>query len=1269
MGWIEGIVRAPVKVAVGVILLTMFGIIAIYRMPIQLIPEVQKPSLSIDTTWPGASPQDVEREIVQEQEEQLQSVEGVTKMTSESMHSMSKITLEFPVGTDLNAMLTKVITRLNQVRELPPDADEPVITTSNASDSPIAWFILGERVPDDATLAEFQKTHPQLAGGIARVRSAGNLGLALYRLRELAEKHPEVNSILPPPTDVSKLRRFCEDVIEARFERAPGVSQANVMGGREDELQVVIDPQKLAARHITISDLRQALMAENKDTSAGDFWEGKRRWVVRTLGQFRSEEQVRNVIIANREGKPVYVRDVATVQLGYKKPDGMVRRYGNEVIAINALRETGTNVLDVMDNLREAVAELNAGVLKQRNLQIVQVYDETEYIHSSIDLVWESIAEGAVLTFIVLLLFLRSFRSAIVIFVSIAISIVGMFLMMLLLGRTLNVPSLAGIAFAVGMLVDNFIVVMENAYRHRHMGKNPFKAAVHGIHDVWSAVLTSTLANLAVFIPVLFVQDEAGQLFRDIALATASALALSLLVSLFVVPTMAARVLDGGVDDPTEESQAIPDEDRRVAAGRFRGIRLTLRHFFNIMLAPIDAFGRAFVATVTGINRWLQHGVLRRIVLALSMVGAAVCLSYAMLPKVEYLPTGNRNLAIGILLPPPGYNVDQMQQMGALIEQRLKPNWDYDENAQQSSDPSKTEIGDFFYVARGRQLFMGLRARDPLKAKELVGIIQSVAADLPGTFVLAFQTSLFEGGLSAGRSIDLDITGPDIEKLISLGQQVFGLTMQNMAGARPFPKPSLDLSAPEVHIKPRLNRASDMQVTAADLGYAVNALVDGAYATDYYLHGDKIDLSIIGDEKYSSHTHDLASLPIALPGGGLNRLDAVADIQLSGGAEQINRRERQRAITMQITPPETMPLEEAMEVIQAKMIDPLRASGQLDGLHNMTMSGTADKLKVAWEAMRWNLLLAMVITYLVMAALFESWLFPFVIMLSVPLGAVGGFAGLQLLNAWGQVTGFHQSLDVLTMLGFIILVGTVVNNPILIVEQALNNIRDEGMTIKEGVVESVRTRIRPIFMTALIGFFGLIPLVVSPGAGSELYRGLGAVLLGGLIVSTVFTLFLVPVLFSLTMEARLAARWIVDLVLGRNRQPKFSSRNQPASVVEAGSEEPEPDEHEDAAELVSHSSSEHALESQAAHPDESLPSSKETELTVPKVAKIPEPHALAAKFDLDLNNLILEDHRLPSSGKLSSYQGNGNSNSNGARDGHSHYGSWPKGSADPGSAS
>ncbi|MGC3971300.1 MAG: efflux RND transporter permease subunit [Pirellulales bacterium] len=393
-------------------------------------------------------------------------------------------------------------------------------------------------------------------------------------------------------------------------------------------------------------------------------------------------------------------------------------------------------------------------------------------------------------------------------------------------------------------------------------------------------------------------------------------------------------------------------------------------------------------------------------------------------------------------------------------------------------------------------------------------------------FTLAKQSSLFESGLGAGRTVDVEIMGPDVTQLVRLALQTMGKVPGLIPNAQFRPVPSADLSAPELHIRPRWDQAADLGVTASEMGYAVNALVDGAYAGDYNLDGDRIDLAIVGNEQRAKTAQDVRGLSIHTPQGRTVSLESVADVLASSGPEQINRRERLRAITVQVSPPPEMAIEDAMIKIQEAIVKPIEGDPALKGLYQVNLSGTADKLQSTWLSIRWNLALAVVITYLVIAALFESWLYPLIIMLSVPLGAVGGFVGLYLLNAGlGYFSpGTFQPLDMFTMVGFIMLVGTVVNNPILIVEQALQNVRDEGMNARDAVLDSVRTRIRPIFMTALIGLLGLLPLVISPGAGSELYRGLGSVTLGGLVFSTFFTLFFIPALFTICMDVQTALR-------------------------------------------------------------------------------------------------------------------------------------------------
>lgn len=1193
MKLIQAFVENPVKVTVGALMVALFGLVSLTRMPMQLTPEVQTPTLTIETRWPGASPQEVEQEITIEQEEQLKGVEGVTEMSSESADSQSTIMLEFQVGTNMEEALLKVNSRLQQVREYPADADEPVITTANVEDRPIAWFILSPRIPSKEQFTALATEHPPLAAALEDARRAHNPSLVMLRLRRLAAKHPEVSRLLPPDDlKVAELQRFAEDEIEARFERVAGVSQSNVLGGLEDELQVIVDPEALAARGLTLSDVRRVLQAQNADTSAGDLWEGKRRWVVRAKGQFRSPAHVENQLLTVIDGAPVFVRDVAEVRLGFKKPTGLVRKFGEQSIAINCLRETGANVLDVMAGLQTTAADIDRNVLRPRGLQLVQVYDETEYIDSSIRLVRQNIFIGGALTMVVLMFFLHlgirtlivapliiatalaaaylsawffviciaiivtagfTFaRGSLVVALAIPTSLVASFLVMGVLGRSLNVISLAGLAFAVGMLVDNAVVVLENIYRRHRLGESAVTAAVRGTQEVWGAVAASTITTVAVFLPIVFVQEEAGQLFRDIALAISAAVVLSLVVSMTVIPTAAARLFsrgeaaDPGLDsraasrsvrDRVSAAAAVPPRPTEMNVGRGHRWWSRISRWPAMAVAPLQRAGALFTGLVVAVNRWIQQGTLRRLLTATTMVSLALGLSWMLWPKVEYLPSGNRNLVFGILIPPPGYNLDQMTAIGETVERSLLPYFDVTPGSEAAENLPYPVIDDFFFVARGRQVFTGIRAHDPQRAAEYIPLIQQAAEQIPGAFVVAKQSSLFEQGLSAGRTVEIEIAGPDLTHLVRLGGQTMGKVRELMPTAQARPIPSLDLSTPEIHIDPKLVQAAQMGVTSQELGFTVNALVDGAYAGDYYLDGKKIDLTIIGLSHFADATHQVAALPVATPNGQLVPLTAIAEVSLASGPEQINHRERVRAVTIEVSPPPEIALEDAIDQINREIVQPLRASGQLDGGYQVTLAGTADKLANMqatffgdWTGWNYDSLisvltsqfvLVILITYLLMAALFESWLYPLVIILSVPLGAVGGIAGLQALNLYLQATGqLTQQLDVLTMLGFVILVGTVVNNPILIIHQSLNHVRDDAMSPRQAILESVRTRIRPIFMTTLTTLLGLAPLVLFPGAGSELYRGLGSVVLGGLLISTLFTLVLVPTLFSLLMDMR-----------------------------------------------------------------------------------------------------------------------------------------------------
>lgn len=1127
----------PVKVTVGVILLMMFGILAVFTMPMQLSPDVTRPQISIQTNWPGASPHEIENEIINEQEEKLKSVEGVTRLSSECMNSMGEVTLEFRVGTNMNEALLKVNSQLQQVGDYPQDADKPVIRTSSQGDRAIAWFILGARPASAETVREFAAKHPELKPKLDRALTATNVGLMKFRLREIVAAHPEAAILLPPDLDITEYRKFAEDVLEPQLERVPGVSDAYVRGGRLPQVHLIVDPARLAARGLTIADLRTALLQNNSDISAGDYPDGKRQIGVRTVGQYRSLDQVASQIISSNEGTSVYVRDVAEVQTGFEKNSGFVRRYGEASISLNVQRDPGANVVDVIQELQAEVERLNNGVLAQNGLILTQVYDETVYIRSAVGLVQQNIVIGGSFCIVILMLFLHLgaraiivtplilgtalaavyidswfylatlaiilgvgiwyARGTLVVGIAIPISIIGTFLFLRYMGRSLNVISLAGLAFAVGMLVDNAIVVLENIVRFMDKGHDSHEASRRAVQEVWGAVLASTLTTLAVFLPVIFLEGEVGQLFGDIALAISIAVGLSLIVSVIVVPTAAARILS---------EDEVHRKKRPSSVARL-----------------LNGFGGALSSSIGGVNQRVQRSWSYSLGLVFAILAPVSIVGWLLFPKVEYLPAGNRNLIICNILTPAGYNVDQLNSIGMQVEKILQPYWDIEPAVEDSSGLEYPTIADYFYVARERSVFLGIRAHDDLKARHLIDLIQDKLKDkFPGTSVVASQTSLFGRGMSGGRNIDVEINGPELTELVALGGEMMERIRNSFPpGTQIRPTPSLDLSTPELHILLKPEKAGSAGITSDELGYVVNALVDGAYATDYFVAGEKVDLVIKGRDEPDLSNGGVLSKYIATR-NLLEpiRLDSIATSQLSSGPEQINHRERQRSITLEVSPPPELSLEAAIATIQDSVLRPMEDDGKLGTRYLVNLGGTADKLKQTWDALKWNFLLAILITYLLMAALFESWIYPFVIILSVPLGMVGGIIGLQLLSLYQMAMGEPpQSLDVLTMLGFVILVGTVVNNAILIVHQSIV-FRSEGMDAQESVDASLQTRIRPIFMTTLTTVFGLAPLVFFPGAGSELYRGLGSVVLGGLILSTILTLFLIPTLLSLMIRAR-----------------------------------------------------------------------------------------------------------------------------------------------------
>jgi HAE1 family hydrophobic/amphiphilic exporter-1 len=1033
-------IQRPIAVVAAVVMVVLFGWVSLDRIPIQMAPDVRQPVIRVATVWPGAAPAEVEREIINRQEEVLKGIEGLRRMESTARNSQASVELEFTPEADLNRSLLLVANRLDRVSGYPEEADEPTLSTFGTEDNSIAWFTLR--------------------------RAPGNT------------------------QDLTSYSGFLQDVVQDGIERVDGVAGVNVWGATEQEMRIEIDPKRLARYALTVNDVVGRLRSENASVTGGDVDEGKRRYIVRTEGDFTSVEQVRSILLRSDSlgvgvGR-VSVGDIADVFVQFKERNAIAKTMGDPSMTMSITGQQGANVIETMERIRAKARELSEGPLKQVGLVATQIFDETDYIKSAINLVLQNVVVGGALAIVVLLVFLRSWRPTFVVALSIPVSVVGSFVAMAVLGRSLNVISLAGIAFAVGMVVDAAIVVLENIYRLRQQGRSARDAAFEGATQVWPAVLVSALTTVMVFIPILAMNLEAGQLFRDIAVAISVSVMLSLLVSVTLIPALANRLLAGG---EASLNKAMP-------------------------LPGLDQFGRSFSAFWV----WFSRLVVRRKSVAAGVIlvvtGAAVVFSASVLPKVDYLPTGNRNFVFGFIQPPSGYNLRTTETITNRIEVGTREYWAGEDQGNVLEVDGVPLLKHYFSIALQGRAFVGGTTVDESRAGEIIPLLQNPARGEPGTLAFMFQPSLFGRSIGGGRSIDIDISGADLKVLFDVAQGTFDRIQQVMPfseGHRTRPRPGLEFGAPEVRVVPDRTRLADNGLTARDLGQTVDAFNDGLRVAEINFGGKRIDLTLAGSAPVQEQTQAIGALPVVTRDGRIVPVESLADVIVTSGPTEIRRVERARTVTLQVSPSSTMPLQEAIDIINEQVVGPMVAGGLPEGVR-FNLSGSADKLSQTMDELSIDLLLALVIVFLVMAVLFESFIYPLIIMLAVPVAAAGGLAGLALLNLY-----VVQPLDMLTMLGFVILIGIVVNNAILLVHQTLHNIRKDGMTPEVAITEATRNRIRPIFSSTLTSVFGMLPLVVFPGAGSELYRGLGSVVVGGLALSAILTMAIVPPMMSLTV--------------------------------------------------------------------------------------------------------------------------------------------------------
>ncbi len=1039
-------IEKPLIVAVAVLIICLFGLLAIFRVPIQMIPDLDVRVVSVITQWPGATPQDVEKEIIIEQEEYLRRIPALERMISRASTGRSQIELEFPYGVDINEVLIRVNNALTQVPGYPENVDEPRLVTSTVSNNAFMFFL----------------TRPL----------PGN----------------------PQNVNMMEMRDFLEDHVRVQIERVPGVSEVRMWGGAERQIRVYVDPAKLAERQITLSEVRNAIRARNRDVSGGDLDSGKRRYLLRTVGRFTTTEDIENMVIAQRDGAFIRLRDLGYAELSTFEIESY--SYGNGIpnISMGVRRQIGSNVVEVKENVMQRVEELNAGLLKERGLYMTLNADDVKYVTASVVNVRKNLVIGALLATLVLYLFLRTPSSTLIGAAGIPVCTLAAFLGLLISGRTINVISLAGVAFAIGMTLDNSIVVLENIYRHMASGKERRRAAIDGVAEVWPALLASTLTTVFVFLPIIFIKQEAGQLYSDIAVAISASILMSLLVATLVVPTLCSRFLT-------------PNRDE-IAGSRL-----------------YDA-GQRFGGVLLGFVNWLMEGVTRR----LALVGVVLCITLVIfysMPKAEYLPDGEEEKMFIQMFAPPGYNIEEMRAIYREMEDFLLPYVGLDPDLYRRGESELPGMNYVVGYAGASRNYIIVEATSINQVDDLLDIVMQRSREIPGIHAFASRGSIFSSNWGGSRSINLELSGIELAPLFDAGLKAFVQAQSVFENPRIRPDPStLTLGQPLVEVRPDWERASELGLDVGDLGYSIWAFSDGAFVDEFFLGDEKIDIFLYSTRGTVQQPGDVDSIMLYAPRGGMVPLSAVADVRQTVNTETIRRVDSKRTITLGIIPPRDIPLEQGVEMVRSGIIEELRAGGEIGDDISMRITGASDLLSATRNALKGNFFVAVIISYLLLVAIFSHWGYPLLVMTTVPVGIGGGLIGLWLLNAIGgnlSLVGFndiYQPFDVITMLGFLILIGTVVNNPILIIDRTMRNIKTGGMGSIEAVLESTRARLRPIMISSITTIFSLSPLVFNPGAGTELYRGLGAIVMFGLLFSTLITLTLMPTLLSLTLQCR-----------------------------------------------------------------------------------------------------------------------------------------------------
>ncbi len=1108
MSLVDFAIRRRVTIAMATVAVFLFGWVSLGRLKVNLLPDLSYPTLTVRTELPGAAPLEVENLITRPIEEAAGVIRNVRSVRSVSRSGQSDVVLEFVWGTDMDFAGIDVRERLDLV-QLPDEAVRPIILRFDPS------------------------TEPVLRLALVDARNAGDAASAEERLKSL--------------------RRFADDRLKPDLESIEGSAAVKVSGGFEDEIQVQVDQERLAQLKLGVAQVAARLGAENVNLSGGRLEQGTQRFLVRTVNEFESLEDMANAVIATVDGKPVYLRDVARVERGYKDRTAITRLNGDECIELAVYKEGDANTVQLVEAVTKSLDALRKSL--PPGVELRPVYDQSKFISSAVAEVKDAAIWGGLLAVIVMYLFLRDARATLVASIVIPVTVIAIFVLMFGFDLTLNIMSLGGIALSVGMLIDNSVVILEAIARKREQGLSPRDAALQGTSEVAMAVTASTMTTVAVFFPMVFVSGIAGQLFRDQALTVTFAQIVSLLVSLTLVPMLAAW----RADMTTYSVDASADASlRRDLATRGAGLASRMRDF-RYALANRDVlrgprFGARWPKPLfwLALAPWFLFYLLRLVCLPLARVLRTAAGAFAdvcglvLAPAVAFVQAAMLRLETGypialraalqaralvisvalgallitlLLVPRLGTElIPQMSQGEFTAKLRLAPGSPLDstDRVMQGAQRAATQLPNleraYSVSGTGNRLDanptesgentgeLSIVLRQPAGAIEesvALAALRREFDQLPGVQYEFARPALF----TLATPLEIVLSGYELENLSQAANQIQAAMVRS--GAFRDIRSTVEGGNPEIQIVFDQERASQLGLTVRDIADRVVASVRGDVATRYRWQDKKIDVLVRSVDTRAASVEEVRSLVVNPGAERPVTLAAVADVRLATGPAEI-RRANQERVAILAANPASDDLGAATEVARE-----ILATATMPAGITATVAGQSDEMQQSFRSMLLALALAVFLVYIVMAMQFESLLHPFVILFTIPMGLIGAIWALYLTGT---------TVNAVAFIGLILLAGIVVNNAIVLVD-AINQARERGLEKLEAIVLAGRTRLRPILITSLSTVLGLLPMALGLGEGAEIRRPMAITVIGGMTIATFLTLIVIPVLYA-TLDRR-----------------------------------------------------------------------------------------------------------------------------------------------------